>query len=93
MPVINTNIAANSALRYVNINSENPSKFLQQLLSGLWINRSSDDSAALLIATFSNAGSANEVLDSVSGDLIAITTSGAAAGNSQAQSLLRLLQS
>jgi flagellin len=51
MPVINTNLAANSALRYVNINSNAQSKFLQQLSSGLRINRASDDAASLSIAT------------------------------------------
>lgn len=51
MPVINTNTAANSSLRYVNINSANQQKFLQQLSSGLRVNKASDDAAALSIGT------------------------------------------
>lgn len=51
MPVINTNTAANSALRYVNINSAKQTKYLQQLSSGLRVNRASDDAAALSIGT------------------------------------------
>ena len=51
MPVINTNKAANSALRYVNISSAQQSKFLQQLSSGLRVNKASDDAAALSIGT------------------------------------------
>ncbi len=58
MPVINTNKAANSALRFVNINSANQTKFLQQLSSGLRVNRASDDAAGLSIGTRVKADSA-----------------------------------
>lgn len=51
MPVINTNKAANSSLRYVNINSANQQKYLQQLSSGLRVNKASDDAASLSIGT------------------------------------------
>lgn len=51
MPVINTNTAANSSLRYVNINSANQQKYLQQLSSGLRVNKASDDAASLSIGT------------------------------------------
>lgn len=51
MPVINTNIAANSALRYVNISSASQSKLLNQLSSGLRVSKASDDAAALSIST------------------------------------------
>ena len=51
MPVINTNKAANTALRYVNVSSAKQSKFLQQLSSGLRVNKASDDAAALSIGT------------------------------------------
>lgn len=50
MPVINTNTAANSALRYVNVNSAKGSKFISQLSSGKRINKSSDDASGLAIA-------------------------------------------
>ena len=51
MPGINTNLAANSAVRYINYNSLNQQKYLQQLSSGLRVNKASDDAAALSIAT------------------------------------------
>jgi flagellin len=84
MPVINTNKAANSALRYVNINSSQQSKFLQQLSSGLRINKASDDAAALSIGTrvkadnaalgqaAINAGTAQAVLSIAEGGLFQI---------------------
>ncbi len=50
MPVINTNTAANSALRYVNINSAKGSKYIGQLSSGKRINHASDDASGLAIA-------------------------------------------
>lgn len=51
MPVINTNLAANSALRYTNINTNNQNSFLRQLSSGLRVNRAGDDPAALSIGS------------------------------------------
>jgi flagellin len=50
MPVINTNTAANSALRNLNLSSAKSNKFLQQLSSGLRINNAKDDAAGLAIS-------------------------------------------
>jgi flagellin len=85
MPVINTNRAANSALRYVNINSAMQSKYLQQLSSGLRINKASDDAAGLSIATrvkadsvalgqsATNAANVQAVLSTAEGGLFRIS--------------------
>ena len=51
MPSINTNTAANSALRYTNINTNNQTKFLQQLSSGKRITKAADDAASLAIGS------------------------------------------
>lgn len=51
MPVISTNDAANTALRYLNINSENQSDTLSRLSSGSRITRASDDAAGLAVST------------------------------------------
>ena len=51
MPVISTNTAANSAVRYLNINSMEQSASLSKLASGSRINKASDDAAGLAIAT------------------------------------------
>lgn len=51
MPVISTNTAANSAVRYLNINSQEQSASLSKLASGSRINKASDDAAGLAIAT------------------------------------------
>ena len=51
MPVINTNTAANSAVRYLNINAQDQSESLSKLASGSRINKASDDAAGLAIAT------------------------------------------
>jgi flagellin len=51
MPVINTNTAANSAVRYLNINAQSQSESLSKLASGSRINKASDDAAGLAIAT------------------------------------------
>lgn len=51
MPVISTNDAANTALRYLNINSENQSDTLSRLASGSRITRASDDAAGLAVST------------------------------------------
>ena len=51
MPSINTNIAANSALRYTNINTQNQTKYLQQLSSGKRITKAADDAASLAIGS------------------------------------------
>ena len=51
MPVIATNTAANSALRYLNLNSSNESSSISKLASGSRINKASDDAAGLAIGT------------------------------------------
>ena len=51
MPVISTNTAANSAVRYLNINSADQSSSLSKLASGSRINKASDDAAGLAIST------------------------------------------
>lgn len=51
MPVISTNIAANSALRYLNQNSAEQSSSLSKLASGSRIIKASDDAAGLAIGT------------------------------------------
>jgi flagellin len=51
MPVISTNTAANSAVRYLNINSAQESSALSKLSSGSKITQASDDAAGLAIST------------------------------------------
>lgn len=51
MPVISTNIAANSAIRYLNINSADQTSSLSKLASGSRISQASDDAAGLAIST------------------------------------------
>lgn len=51
MPVISTNIAANSAVRYLNINSSDQTSSLSKLASGSRISQASDDAAGLAIST------------------------------------------
>src|SRR5882724_4809968 len=51
MPAITTNIAANSAVRYLNINSQQESSALSKLSSGSRITSASDDAAGLAIST------------------------------------------
>lgn len=51
MPVISTNTAANTAVRYLNINSQDQSASLAKLASGSRITRASDDAAGLAIAS------------------------------------------
>jgi flagellin len=51
MPVISTNTAANSAVRYLNINSTEQSQSLSKLASGSRITQASDDAAGLAIST------------------------------------------
>ncbi len=58
MPVISTNIAANSALRYLNNNSAEQSESLTKLASGLRITKASDDAAGLAVGTQLQADSA-----------------------------------
>jgi flagellin len=51
MPVISTNVAANSALRYLNQNSEAQSSSISKLASGSSIIKASDNAAGLAIGT------------------------------------------
>ncbi|UTD25542.1 flagellin [Bradyrhizobium sp. WD16] len=51
MPAISTNTAANSAVRYLNINSAQETSSLSKLSSGSRITSASDDAAGLAIST------------------------------------------
>ena len=51
MPVVATNTAANSALRYLNMNSSQASASVSKLASGSRIVKASDDAAGLAIGT------------------------------------------
>ena len=51
MPAITTNIAANSAVYYLNINSQQETSALSKLSSGSRIVAASDDAAGLAIST------------------------------------------
>lgn len=51
MPVIATNTAANSAVRYLNLNAASQSSSLSKLASGSRISQASDDAAGLAIST------------------------------------------
>ncbi len=51
MPAISTNVAANAAVRYLNINSAQESSALSKLSSGSRITSASDDAAGLAIST------------------------------------------
>ncbi|HTH16161.1 MAG TPA: flagellin [Magnetospirillum sp.] len=51
MPVIATNTAANSALRYLNLNSSTESGITSKLASGSRITKASDDASGLAIGT------------------------------------------
>ena len=50
MPTIATNVAANTALRFLNINASNQSDTLARISSGKRIVRASDDAAGLAVA-------------------------------------------
>lgn len=51
MPVISTNTAANTAVRYLNINSRDETDSLSKLASGSRITKASDDAAGLAVGT------------------------------------------
>lgn len=51
MPAISTNVAANAAVRYLNINSNQETSSLSKLSSGSRITSASDDAAGLAIST------------------------------------------
>jgi flagellin len=79
MPAITTNIAANSAVYYLNINSQQESSALSKLSSGSRITSASDDAAGLAISTrissdittlqqaATNAAQANAILQTADG--------------------------
>src|SRR5450432_1114475 len=79
MPAITTNIAANSAVYYLNINSQQETSALSKLSSGSRIVAASDDAAGLAISTrissdittlqqaATNAAQANSILQTVDG--------------------------
>ncbi len=85
MPVIATNTAANSALRYLNLNSEAQSSSLSKLASGSRITKASDDAAGLAIGTriqsdvtvlsqaATNASQATAILQTADGGLSRIS--------------------
>lgn len=86
MPVISTNTAANSALRYLNSNSADQSSSLSKLASGSRITKASDDAAGLAIGTqlksdvtvlnqaSTNASQANSILQTADGGLSSIAS-------------------
>ena len=51
MPVIATNTAANSALRYLNLNTTEQTDALNRIASGSKVTKASDDAAGLAVAT------------------------------------------
>lgn len=75
MPVIATNTAANTAVRYLNANAADQSSSLAKLASGSRITKASDDAAGLAIST------------RISTDVTALTQ--AATNSSHAQSVLQ----
>jgi flagellin len=85
MPVISTNTAANTALRYLNQNSADQSSALAKLASGSKITKASDDAAGLAIGTqlstnvaaltqaSTNASQATSILQIADGGLASIS--------------------
>ncbi len=85
MPVITTNASANSALRYLNINSDDQTNALNKVASGSRITRASDDAAGLAVATklqsdvavlgqaSTNASHATSILETADGGLSSIS--------------------
>ncbi len=85
MPVIDTNTAANSALRYLNLNSDTESSITSKLASGSRITKASDDASGLAIGTriqsdvtvlgqaATNASQATAILQTADGGLARIS--------------------
>lgn len=85
MPVISTNTAANTALRYLNSNTAAQSSSLSKLASGSRITKASDDAAGLAIGTqlqsdatvlaqaSTNASQATSILQTADGGLSSIS--------------------
>jgi len=85
MPVIATNTAANSALRYLNLNSDTESSITSKLASGSRITKASDDASGLAIGTriqsdvtvlgqaATNASQATAILQTADGGLARIS--------------------
>jgi Flagellin and related hook-associated proteins len=84
MPVISTNTAANSALRYLNLNSSEETSITSKLASGSRITKASDDASGLAIGTriqsdvtvlnqaATNATQASSILQTADGGLARI---------------------
>jgi flagellin len=85
MPVISTNTAANTALRYLNDNASQQGSALAKLASGSNITKASDDAAGLAIGTqlgadvavlgqaATNASQASSILQIADGGLSSIS--------------------
>ena len=85
MPAISTNTAANSAVRYLNINSMQETSALSKLSSGSRITSASDDAAGLAISTrissdittlqqaATNAAQATSILQTADGGAVRVT--------------------
>lgn len=85
MPVIATNTAANSSLRYLNVNSDAESSITSKLASGSRITKASDDASGLAIGTriqsdvtvleqaSTNASQATAILQTADGGLARIS--------------------
>ena len=84
MPVIATNTAANSALRYLNLNTAEQTNALDRIASGSKVTKASDDAAGLAVATKlqndvavldqaqTNASHASAVLETADGGMAQI---------------------
>lgn len=92
MPVISTNTAANTALRYVNLNTSKQNTLLAQLSSGSRVQRASDDAASLAIGTKLTADSttlSQAAINAANGQAVLNTVDG---GLSQIAEILQRLK-
>jgi flagellin len=83
MPVISTNTAANSAVRYLNINAKEQSDSLSKLASGSRITQASDDAAGLAISTriSSDVATLNQAATNASHGISVLQTADGGASN------------
>lgn len=83
MPVISTNTAANSAVRYLNINAAEQSSSLSKLASGSRITQASDDAAGLAISTriSSDVATLNQAATNTSHAISVLQTADGGASN------------
>lgn len=83
MPVISTNTAANSAVRYLNINASEQSESLSKLASGSRITQASDDAAGLAISTriSSDVATLNQAATNASHGISVLQTADGGASN------------